>query len=357
MVAPGARRGCGVLTRQLWLAPLPREMRITRKQAATTAPQRHEQDRADRSDVLLGLRGEFGLRQTYFALIAASCAIATFGLLENSAPVIIGAMLIAPLMTPIVALALALVSGELATLRESLAALVLGSAVAIAFSACIALAAQLPVPGSEILSRGQPNLLDLGIALAAGAIAGYARIRKGIATSVGGAAIAVALMPPLCVVGIGISLVNWELAYGALLLFATNLVGITLACALVFVGAGFATKSARGGILSTAVALTVVAIPLGFATTRLVEQQRLEAVLRSSLIEDTQTFKRVHLLSTNIDWVANPPRVELAVRSPYPVTPTQVAFLQTFVEQRIRRKIHLIVDVSTVLPVEASTGP
>jgi hypothetical protein len=100
-----------------------------------------------------------------------------------------------------------------------------------------------------------------------------------------------------------------------------------------------------------------VTIPLAFATTRLVEQQRLEAVLRSSLIEDTQTFKRVHLLSTNIDWVANPPRVELAVRSPYPVTPTQVAFLQTFVEQRIRRKIHLIVDVSTVLPVEASTGP
>jgi len=310
---------------------------------------------SDRRTVLRDLRGEIGLRQTYFALIGASCAIATLGLLENSAPVIIGAMLIAPLMTPIVALALALVSGELPTLRDSLLALLLGSALAVGFSALIAAVANLPVPGSEILSRGQPNLLDLGIALAAGAIAGYARIRKGIAATVGGAAIAVALMPPLCVVGIGLSQRNTELAYGAFLLFATNLVGITLACALVFVASGFATKSARQGILSTAVALAVIAVPLAFATARLIDQQRLETVLRSSLIGDTQTFKRVHLISTNVDWLAKPARVELLVRARGPVTPTQVAFLQAFVEQRIHRPIQLIVEVSAVFPVEAST--
>ncbi|HZO92843.1 MAG TPA: DUF389 domain-containing protein [Candidatus Baltobacteraceae bacterium] len=298
---------------------------------------------------------EARLDRPFVALAAASCAIATFGLLANSAAVIIGAMLIAPLMTPIVSLAFALVRGSVAVARRAIATLAVGAALSIAMSAVLARLVDLALPGSEILARSHPNLLDLGVALAAGAIAGYARVRSTIAASVGGAAIAVALMPPLCVVGIGAALGQRELAYGALLLFTTNFVGITFACAAVFALAGFATHHARGAIVTAALLVGVVAVPLAFATVRLIEQSRVEAVLRQALVTDTVTFKRVLLLSASVDWLASPIRVELLVRSSTPVTPTQVSFLQAFAERRVGRPLTLVVDVSPVQTVTAAS--
>jgi uncharacterized membrane protein len=213
----------------------------------------------------------------------------------------------------------------------------------------------LPIPGTEILARSHPNLLDLGVALAAGSIAGYARVRKRIAESVGGAAIAVALMPPLCVVGIGLALRNWELAYGAALLFATNLTGIALACASVFAANGYATHHARGGLITTGVLVVIIAVPLGFATARLLEQSRLEASLRNALIEDTQTFRRVKLVSTSVDWLSHPIRVDLLVQAQDPVTRTQVAFLQSFAERERGRQLQLVVEVSQISAVSAAS--
>ena len=310
-----------------------------------------------RQTIVGDLQSEIAFGIPYFALAAASCAIATLGLLENSAPIIIGAMLIAPLMTPIVALALAIISGDLPTLRLSALALVSGAALAIVFSTGIAAIAHLSIPGSEILGRSQPNLLDLGVALAAGAIAGFARVNKKIASSIGGAAIAVALMPPLCVVGIGLALHAFELSYGALLLFITNLLGITLACSVVFVLFRLAEKGARRGLITTAILVVAVAVPLVFATLRLIEQQRLESILRESLVNDTQTFKHVELVSTNIDWVTNPIRVQLLVRMQGTLTPTQVGFLQSFASKRIRSKrpLQLIVGITPVTTVVAPT--
>jgi uncharacterized hydrophobic protein (TIGR00271 family) len=292
--------------------------------------------------------------RAFVALTAASCAIATFGLLGNSVAVIIGAMLIAPLMTPIIALAFAIISGRLNVFRQACFLLAIGSALAVGFSALLAAVVNLPIPGAEILARSDPNLLDLGVALAAGAIAGYARVREGIAESVGGAAIAVALMPPLCVVGIGLASRNWELAYGAGLLFATNLTGIALACASVFAANGYATHHARGGLITTAVLVVATAVPLGFATARLIEQSRLEASLRHALLADTQTFRRVQLVTTSVDWLSRPIRVDLLVRAQRPVTVTQVSFLQSFAERTIRRSLRLVVEVSQISAVSAT---
>ena len=310
----------------------------------------------DRAALVIGVEHDAELNRAFVYLAAASCAIATFGLLANSAAVIIGAMLIAPLMTPIVALSLAVVGGELALLRRAFVALSVGSALSVALSCLLATIVNLPVPGSEIISRGHPNLLDLGVALAAGAIAGYARVRKGIAVSIGGAAIAVALMPPLCVVGIGLSLHDGELAYGALLLFATNLTGITLACAAVFAANGFATHHARPALITTAALVSVIAIPLAFTTARLLEQSRLESILRAGLLNDTQTFKRVQLVHTSVDWLAAPIRVDLLVRAQDPVTHTQVAFLQSFAERQIHRPLKLVIEVSQISAVDAGAA-
>jgi uncharacterized hydrophobic protein (TIGR00271 family) len=311
-------------------------------------------DRSNRNRLVSELRENARPTVAFYLLGTASCAIATFGLLENSAAVIIGAMLIAPLMTPIVALGFGLVDGDVVVLRDAIVALGSGSLLAVALSALLALVTQLPDPGSEILGRGHPTLLDLGIALFAGGIAGYARINRGIAETVGGASIAVALMPPLCVVGIGLSLQRWELAYGALLLFLTNLVGITLACALVFEARGVATGGSRRALLIGAGAVVLIAIPLGYGTIQLVEQQRLEAVLRAALVNDTQTFKRVELAGTTIDWLRKPIVVTLLVRASDPVTPGQVRSLQQFAQNRIGHKLTLVIDVSPITRVDAS---
>jgi uncharacterized hydrophobic protein (TIGR00271 family) len=306
--------------------------------------------------LLLEIEHDVRPNGAFVALSAASCAIATFGLLSNSVAVIIGAMLIAPLMTPIIALAFAVISGRLRVFRQAVLLLVMGSLLSVGLSALLAALVNLPIPGTEILARSHPNLLDLGVALAAGAIAGYARVRKGIVESVGGAAIAVALMPPLCVIGIGLALRNWELAYGAALLFATNLTGIALACASVFAANGYATHHARGGLITTAVLVAITAVPLGFTTARLLEQSRLEASLRNALVEDTQTFKRVKLVTTSVDWLAHPIQVRLLVRAQDPVTATQVGFLQSFAERKIGRALKLVVEVSQISSVRAGTS-
>jgi uncharacterized hydrophobic protein (TIGR00271 family) len=304
-----------------------------------------------------GLRDEAGLSWTFVALTAGACAIATFGLLGDSVAVIIGAMLIAPLMTPIVALAFAVVSGEVAVLRRAVITLSAGASLAIAFSTLLAALVDLPGSNAQIASRAHPNLLDLGVALAAGAVAGYARLRPGIASTVGGAAIAVALMPPLCVVGIGLAQHNPELAYGASLLFATNLIGITLACAAVFTIGGLASHYAGRGLAVTAFLVVVTAVPLAFATTKLIRQARLEATLRTGLLQKTQTFRRADLVSASVDWLTHPIGVTLLVRTRDPITQTQVGFLQAFAEQRIGQPLRLVVEVAQVRDVTAPPQP
>jgi len=190
----------------------------------------------------------------FFFMLGLASAIATFGLIADSAPAIIGAMIIAPLMAPIMSLSLGLVAFERRLIFVSLLTVVVGAAwtVAIAFLGSTLLGMR--VAGPEILSRTSPTLLDLGIALAAGGAAAFVHTRRSIANSIAGVAIAVALVPPLAVTGIGLSLGTravtetgmalselgkWSggsaIAFDAFLLFLTNLVGITVVAMLVFV--------------------------------------------------------------------------------------------------------------------------
>lgn len=123
---------------------------------------------------------------SYLVLIVGSCAIATFGLLSNSAAVIIGAMIVAPLMLPIRGLAFGALQGNLTLLRKGLMAVAIGTLLAVTLAWCLGLLVGIPSYGSEILSRSEPTLLDLGIAVAAGGISGYAKIQPKISGSLAG---------------------------------------------------------------------------------------------------------------------------------------------------------------------------
>lgn len=180
---------------------------------------------------------------SYWLQVIFSAGIATLGLVLNSPAVIIGAMLISPLMGSILATGLAFAAGDLVLAIRALLNLNLSCLVAIAFATLLITILPFKELTPEIAARTTPNALDLVIALFSGALGALATCKepKGVVTSVPGVAIAVALMPPLCVVGYGIG-VAWSLglsegmriAGGGGLLLLTNLSAITFVAMLVF---------------------------------------------------------------------------------------------------------------------------
>ncbi len=177
----------------------------------------------------------------YWLEIVFSAGIATFGLIQSSPAVIIGAMLISPLMGPIMATGLALAAGDPYTGIRAVLKLLASVTVAIGLSAGLVWLLPFHSATAEIVARTTPNLLDLGIALLCG-LAGSIVVSRGAAggaTALPGVAIAVALMPPLCTVGFGVgSGLKLEIAGGAGLLFLTNLVAIVAMAFLVFLLVG-----------------------------------------------------------------------------------------------------------------------
>lgn len=170
--------------------------------------------------------------------------------------------------------------------------------------------------------RSQPNLLDLGIAVAAGAVSAYAVAEPRVSNTLAGTAIAVALMPPVCTVGLGIAQLNTSLSVGATLLYFTNLLGITLACMVVFVIVGYIPLHQGRRPLTIAAALTaLLVIPLAISFSRLIEQARLQQQVREALTRGTLTFQRLDLLGMETNWVSNPPVIRVNVRAREPGHP------------------------------------
>ena len=190
----------------------------------------------------------------FWLQILFSAGIATLGLVMNSVAVIIGAMLISPLMGPILGGGLALASGDMVLGLRAFTKIVLSCLLAVAFAVVLVVLLPFREMTSEIAARTQPNTLDLIIALFSGSVGSIAVCRdvKGVATSIPGVAIAVALMPPLCVAGYGLGLIltldattGWRIASGGGLLFLTNLVAITFTAMIVFLVVRMSTQEVK----------------------------------------------------------------------------------------------------------------
>ncbi len=223
---------------------------------------------AERAEIAIAMRQGAQPSIDFFVLIFLAATIATFGLLQNSGAVIIGAMLVAPLMSPIASMAMGLVEGNGQLVRVAAEATVKGIILAVSVGVAVTLLSPATQVTDQILARTQPTLLDLAVALASGAAAGYALSRKQVAAALPGVSIAVALVPPLCVVGYGIATSRYTIAGGGLLLFATNLVAIVLAAAIFFLLMGFRplttqqTEHLQQGLRLSLISLLLIAIPL-----------------------------------------------------------------------------------------------
>ncbi|WP_337290036.1 DUF389 domain-containing protein [Candidatus Methylomirabilis sp.] len=173
----------------------------------------------------------------YWLQLVFSCGIATLGLVLNSPAVVIGAMLVSPMMGPIMATGLSLVVGDVYLGFKSLVNIFLSSFMAVCISALLVAFLPFTAVTEEIAARIQPTVLDMAVALLCGLAGAVASClsRTQVGTAAPGVAIAVALMPPLCVVGFGVGIgFDWPIVKGGGLLFLANLVAIIVTSALVF---------------------------------------------------------------------------------------------------------------------------
>ncbi len=216
----------------------------------------------ERIAIYADLSGSASLRDvTYWLEILFACGIATLGLILDSPAVIIGAMLISPLMGPILSGGLALASGDFILGIRSILIVGFSCALAVGFATTLVVLLPFREMTAEIAARTRPNTLDLAIALFSGAIGALAVCKKlkGVATSIPGVAIAVALMPPLSVVGYGAGVyltldrtLGSSVLRGGGLLFLTNLIAITCASMAVFLVLNIGSAEARETLRRTA---------------------------------------------------------------------------------------------------------
>lgn len=247
----------------------------------------------------------------FYALIVCSVIIATMGLFLGSGAVIIGAMLVAPLMTPILALGLGVVMGDRRLLRIAAVSTVMGAGLAVAASFILTWFAPFVLFTTEIESRTQPNLFDLTVALAAGAAGAYSVVRRNLAAALPGVAIAAALVPPLAVLGISLATQRWVEARGAALLFGANLVAIAFAAALIYLLFGFFTEDDneeereriwRWGFVAMLVLFALVAIPLTRNWDRMIDNGMLERTIDETLRSE---LSDADLSLLNFEWDAS----------------------------------------------------
>ena len=228
-------------------------------------------------DLFSALREDARLDVIYFLLMTLSTILATTGLYLNSSSVVIGAMLLAPLMAPIVSLAMGLLRQEDLLVKRSIGKIALGVLLALLIASLMTVLLPDKPVTVEMEARLNPTVLDLIVAITAGVAGAYTKSHKEILQSLAGVAIAVALVPPLAVAGVGIGRDDIEFFYHAFLLFFTNLIGITLAATLTFRLLGYspAVKS-RKGIGIVFLLLVMISIPLYLSYNQIVETRLFE---------------------------------------------------------------------------------
>jgi len=227
------------------------------------------------------LRLDAKLNHTFLVLMVLSTILATLGLFANSAAVIIGAMLVAPLMTPIVSVSMGLLRGDTTIIRDSLIKIVTGVVLALAASSFMAYVLPYSQITPEMKMRINPTLLDLGVAILSGVIAAYAKSFKEIIQNLAGVAIAVALVPPLAVAGIGLGYGEFTLFGGAFLLFFTNLVGIIIAAVMTFNVLGFSSVvKSKKSVMFVFSLLLLVSYPLYISYDQMIEKYKIASTLK-----------------------------------------------------------------------------
>ncbi len=292
-------------------------------------------------ELFVVLKDNSALTNAYIVMMILSTLITAFGLYANSAPVIIGAMILAPLISPIVSFSMGLIRYDVILLKKSFRTILIGTIVSLIFAAFVSLIIPLKVQTSEITDRLTPTLLDLGIAVVSGIAAAFAHAKEGIAKSLAGVAIAVALVPPLVVAGIGIGWTDWDVFSGAFLLYLTNLAGIIMFGGLTFLLLGFAPfKSARKGLIYSTLIILLVCVPLTFSFYRIKQEAEITRTLEGFTFEDI-TLRDVRVRSGKV------PVISMKIIAPQSIPDEKLRKIKSLIQEKINQEI--IIEVITAI--------
>lgn len=228
--------------------------------------------------------GDSATKRWRFAiLLALAAVIATAGVLSDSTATVIGAMIVAPLGTPIIGTALGIVTGNVNRVAGSAVAVLLGAigVVLIGWALAAILPELIPLTSnSQIAGRTSPSLIDLVAAIATGFVGAYGLARKDISDVLPGVAIAISLVPPLAVVGITAQSGDLDGAFGAFQLFASNMLAMIVAGSIVFTAYGYAAEAQetpgfrrRLAYSVVAAATILIAVPMTITTIDTVQNQ------------------------------------------------------------------------------------
>ena len=286
----------------------------------------------------------------FYILVAVSTLIASFGLIANSTAVVIGAMLVAPLMTPIFGISLALVRGEPLLLGRAARAEVIGMVAAVSMGFVLGFLLGDIEPTAEMLSRTRPNLFDLFVAVLAGFAGAYALVDEKISPALPGVAIATAIVPPLANAGLCLSLGEVSGGIGSFLLFFANFLSILIVASVTFVLSGMArhygaqaTKTdyvRRFGL--PFVAFVLISIFLAHSLVQIYQERRIIKTIRTTLTDDLSNLPATYLGQVHHYAEAGRIQVMATVHTPIYLTPTQVSRVQGRLSAKIGTPIELI---------------
>lgn len=294
----------------------------------------------------------------YYSLLFLSGAIATFGLLSNSSATVIGAMIVAPLMGPITGIAFAMVMANRRLLKRASLSLLIGCLLTVATAALLTQAVGVGAITDEIIARTKPTLIDLGVALAAGAAGALAKSRRGIADALPGiadalpgVAIAVALVPPLSVVGIGLATQSSSVFWGSLLLFLTNLVGIIFSGGIVFLSQRYGSlQRAKRGLIVAMLAMLSLGVPLSLSFQDLLIKKQANVSINDVIRRRNPTFSDTDIRRLDIHRQGDSISITLVVEAvPNTISASQIDELTDVLAKEINYPITLNVNV---IPIE-----
>jgi uncharacterized hydrophobic protein (TIGR00271 family) len=310
--------------------------------------------RERRAEVQIQLRESSDPDFDFFLLVVLSCVIATLGLLTNSPAVIIGAMLVAPLMSPIIGLGLASLTGDTKLFRNASLALARGALTAIVMATLLTLVNRwlpfLPLQElpNEVLVRTRPTPIDLTIALAGGMAAAFALAMPSLSAALPGVAIATALMPPLCTVGVGIAMGRWDVAGGALLLFITNAVTIAFAAMLVFSAVGFSVRQEDGRLVPRALVVTAIftlalLIPLTWLSVQFFRDAQDNGHINEVVAQEVARY-HAELADFHVVKQDETLQISLTVRTSEPLRYEDVNQMQQDIAVQLQKPVSIVVN-------------
>ncbi len=309
-----------------------------------------------RREIIADISDSSSPKFDYFLLVILSTSIATLGLITDSPAVIIGAMLVAPLMSPIIGIGLASMIGRKNLLKTALSALLRGALLAVGLSALLTFVnsylpfvslLELPL---EITSRTHPSPIDLMIALAGGIAAAYSLTEERLSAALPGVAIATAIMPPICTVGIGIAIQRWDVAGGAFLLFVTNAVMIAIAAAFVFFLRGFNPyplenkRKLPPSLQFSVILIVILLIPLTYFSIDFVKQAteyRTINLILNEKVGEINNAELVDFITSQTDETIN---IEMTIRTNIPLRYEQVIALQESIVDSLNQPVSLRVN-------------